>query len=143
MYKTILVPLDGSELAEAVLPHVEELAQCAGAEIVLVRVAVNPAFEYAFADPMLARANEENAEAQAGSYLQDMASRFQAAGFKVRSELGAGAVAPTILEIAQKVHPDLIAMSTHGRSGFARVVLGSVADEVLRGSNVPVLLVRP
>ena len=143
MYRKILVPLDGSELAEAVLPHVERLAKDNDAEIVLLRVAVNPAFEFAVSDPAIASQVVSDMEAQSRQYIATMVAKLKEKGFKVSSDVVEGGVADAILREADERGADIIAMSTHGRSGVARWLIGSVADKVVRASKVPVLLVRP
>ena len=143
MYKKILVPLDGSEVAEAVLPHVERLAKDNDAEIVLLRVAVNPAFEFALSDPAIAAKVVSDLEEESKQYMSAMEARLKGQGFKVTSDIVEGGVANAILREAEERGVDLIAMSTHGRSGVARWLIGSVADKVVRASPLPVLLVRP
>jgi nucleotide-binding universal stress UspA family protein len=146
MYKKILVPLDGSPVSEKVLPHVSELAECTGAEIVLLRVVPMPAYENVFADTSLTPApapEEVGARAHAEGYLQRVAFDFFPAKLQVSYEVSGGPIAETILDYAAGIQADLIAMSTHGRTGLARIVIGSVADEIVRRANLPVLLVRP
>lgn len=144
MYNRILVPLDGSELAEQVLPGVIELAKCTGAEIVLLRVPDYPVYEYIMPVPDLNTTIQEQARDQAHQYLDRISSELRATGLRVLTQVAyEGAVYATILETARELRADLIAMSTHGRSGLARLVMGSVADDVVRHSELPVLLVRP
>lgn len=144
MYNKILVPLDGSELAEHVLPPVIELANCTGAEIVLLRVPDVPVYEYLRTAPELGARLREHAENDAHQYLVRMSAHLRALGLKVRTHMvSEGAVYSLILDVANELGIDLIAMSTHGRSGLARLVMGSVADDVVRHADVPVLLVRP
>ena len=144
MYSKILVPLDGSELAEQVLPHVIELANRTGAEIVLLRVPDIPVYEYLMTVPEFSARVREEAENEARQYLVRLGEKLRALGLKVRTEMVyEGAVYSTILNAAQEVGADLIAMSTHGRSGLARLVMGSVTDDVVRHAQLPVLLVRP
>ncbi len=142
MYRRVLVPLDGSTFSEAALPHARELAQCTGAEIALVRVAVQPLYEYT-TDPILFETVREDTEAESAEYLERVVSELRAEGFKATAEPCSGPVAETILDYAQEIEADLIIMSTHGRSGFARWFIGSVADKIVRASRLPVLLVRP
>ena len=142
MYRKILVPLDGSELAERVVPHVQELAKCTGAQVVLLRVANVPVLAYSTGDVGLANSARENVESEAYSYLEGIKARLGNAGVSVVLELGGGNVAETIVDCAANDGVDLIAMSTHGRGGLARLMLGSVADRVIRTSTVPVLLVH-
>lgn len=143
MFKKILVPLDGSELAEAVLPYVYDIVECSQAQVLLLSVATNPAFEFAFADPAIAGRVAQDLENQIKTYMTNMETKLQSKGIQVTKQIVEGPVAGSILDIAQNNHVDLIAMSTHGRTGAARWVLGSVADKVVRNSAVPVLLIRP
>lgn len=144
MYTKILVPLDGSELAEQVLPHVIELAKCTGAEIVLLRVPDVPTYDYLMTAPELGRAIREQAVLDTTEYLNRMSSELREMDLHVTTHAANdGAVYLTILDIAEDVGADLIAMSTHGRGGLARMVMGSIADDVVRHATLPVLLVRP
>lgn len=144
MYNKILVPLDGSELAEQVLPHVIELANCTGAEIVLLRVPDVPTYDYLMTAPELGRAIREQAVTDTADYLSRMSAELREKGLKVRTRAANdGAVYSTILDVAEDMGVDLIAMSTHGRSGLARMVMGSIADDIIRHATLPVLLVRP
>lgn len=142
MYKKILVPLDGSKTAEGVLPHAKALAYSEGAEIVLLTVAANPQMDFVFSDPAIAEKAIAEQEDRSKKYISDIESQLKNAGFKVSSMLRVGAVADVILKSAEEAQVDVIAMSTHGRTGPARWLLGSVADRVVRNSKVPVLLIR-
>lgn len=144
MYNKILVPLDGSELAEQILPHVIELAKCADAEVVLLRVPDVPTYDYLMTAPELGRAMREQSETETAEYLSRIGAQLRAQNLHVITRAANdGAVYSTILDVAQDVHADLIAMSTHGRGGLARMVMGSIADDVVRHATLPVLLVRP
>lgn len=144
MYKKILVPLDGSELAEQVLPLVIELATGAGSEIILLRVPDIPIYETMMAVPDFNMQVREQAEREAREYLDQLSCKLRGMGLEVRTHIAlAGAVYFTILQTAREFEVDVIAMSTHGRSGLARLVMGSVADDVVRHADLPVLLVRP
>jgi nucleotide-binding universal stress UspA family protein len=137
MYKRMLVPLDGSPLAEGVLPHAQALAISLGAELVLLRVAfahVLPA-----GDPIQAQAA---AVQEAEDYVTALAQRLQAQGLRAEAKVRYGDPVEEILDHVVWDHIDLIAMATHGRTGLKRVVLGSVAEAVLRRTSVPMLLVR-
>ncbi len=138
MYKRILIPLDGSEFAEAALPHARALAACTGAELVLLRVAVQPL--YGSISPDSSPSIRADTEAEASAYLDRVAGELRAAGFRVTAETCTGPVAETILDYAAGIRADLIVMSTHGRSGLARWFIGSVADKIVRGARLPVLL---
>lgn len=144
MYKKILVPLDGSELAEQVLPHATALAELTGAELVLLRVIDTPTYDYLMTAPELGASLRTQAESEATEYIQRKGNELRAAGFNITARaVNDGAVHATILRQAEKLGVDLIAMSTHGRSGLARMVMGSIADDVVRHATLPVLLVRP
>lgn len=146
MYKKILVPLDGSELSEGVLPYVDSLARRMGAQVVLLRVITAPVLEPVLADGLAAHpvpSDDSGTRAHAEGYLQRVAFDHFDPNVQVSYEVSGGPIAETILDYASGVEADLIAMSTHGRSGIARIVIGSVADEIVRRSNLPVLLVRP
>jgi nucleotide-binding universal stress UspA family protein len=147
MYKKILVPLDGSDLAEAALPHARTLAQCYDAEIVLLRVPVPhlrehpPTMGQLFPDAIAQQ--EELVQQHIQDYLERAAGPFHECGVRVNIEMRAGHVADAILDVADEGGVDLIVMSTHGRSGLSRWLIGSVANKVVHGAKVPVLLVRP
>ena len=155
MYKKILVPLDGSELAECVLPHVESIAEgCGVQDVVFLRVVeplhwvVPPSYSPSGVDDGI-NFNEEdtkrlNSEIKvaAESYLSQLVSRTKYDGVNVQSEVITGKAAESIAEYATKNSLDLITIATHGRSGVSRWVWGNVADRVLRSACVPVLMVR-
>jgi nucleotide-binding universal stress UspA family protein len=128
MLNKILVPLDGSEAAEAVLPYAKALAHPAGAQLQLLTVVP---------------AAEEAAEtSEAFRYLEGVADRLRGLSLSCESAVTAGEPGDTILSEADATDADLIAMSTHGRSGLMRWVLGSVADKVVHRTTTPLLLVR-
>jgi nucleotide-binding universal stress UspA family protein len=134
----IVVPLDGSALAEAALPKAIEIAQATpGAAVVLMRAAEAPAFP---ADPVEAQVRVVRA---AEDYLEEIAGRVRAAGVTVTTSVWYGAAAASIVEMAEFARADLIVMTTHGRTGFGRLLIGSVAEAVLRGTHIPILLLRP
>ena len=143
LYQRILVPLDGSSVAEAVLPQVQMLAECSGAEVVLLSVVSTPSYDYFIPDAAMAITLHEGQQTQSKLYLERISAELKAQGFNVRAELCVGNVAESILDYAESVKADLIAMSTHGRNGIGRFLLGSVAEKVIRAAKVPVLLVRP
>lgn len=146
-FKKILLPLDGSDLGEAALPYVEELAITSKAEVTLFQV-VTIHHDIALADSYsshLGHLTEEyrtQAVARARDYLSQIEERLTKAGIAVRSEVEVGFPADRVVAYAKENDIDLIAMSTHGRSGIGRWLLGSVADKVMHAANRPVLLIR-
>ena len=143
MVKRILVPLDGSALAEAALDHARQLALCQDSEIVLLRVVISP---YTIVAPDLVLAgqgvDQEQLQQEAEQYLQTQAGRLAAHGIAVHLVACQGPVAEAILDHARSLAVDVIVMSTHGRGGVSRWVYGSVADRVLQAAPCPVLLIR-
>jgi len=149
MYKKILVPLDGSKLAECALPHAEELAKCCDTEkVILVSVTERIQGYSALADSNQLTGRRIVPEAvgkkekQAQRYLGRIAKAMEAKGIKVDTEVLLGDPAGEIVIYAKHPGCDLIVMSSHGRSGISRWTQGSVTDRVFRGSPVPVLMVR-
>jgi nucleotide-binding universal stress UspA family protein len=143
MYNKILVPLDGSPLAETILPHAQSLAKSEDAEIVLLRVAADPGAEFALSDPSLAANFVQQMEVETKEYMSDVQARVAGSGARVSTLIREGPIAETILSVAEQINADVIAMSTHGRSGMRRWLLGSIADRVVNHSRIPVMLVRP
>jgi len=146
MFKKILVPLDGSKLAECVLPHVESIAKGPGVqEIVFLSVAESfhpPTFSGAYSDQGTIDRIDADTKAAAVSYLGQLVKRTRYDGVSIKSEVIAGTPAESIADYATKNSIDLIAIATHGRSGISHWAWGSVADRVLRSACVPVLMVR-
>jgi nucleotide-binding universal stress UspA family protein len=144
MYKRIIVPLDGSELAEQAVPHAEELSQRLGAPLHLVRITDvhNPGQYGAYLALDAAGYTEavESDEAEAKRYLENLGRALAARGLPVSVEHRHGRPAKELAALAQT--GDLVVMATHGRGGLGRAFMGSVADEIVRHSIVPVLLVR-
>ena len=144
MFKKILVPLDGSQMAEAALNEVRALAQETAAEMVLVHVNVPIASRYYPGLLPDVGEIERDMSAESNRYLQRVATTLNDRSIRTSTvQLNDPAVADAILNYADHNNIDLIAMSTHGRSGIGRWLLGSVADRVIHGAKVPVLLVRP
>jgi nucleotide-binding universal stress UspA family protein len=148
MFQHIVVALDGSQLAERVLPYVEELAAKFGSKLVLVRStppversgAALAAAEGALTIDPTAWVDQERAEAE--SYLTDISNRLRERRIAVETAQPEGVAAQVIAQEARRSGADLIAMTTHGAGGLGRLLFGSVADEVLRTAPCPVLLVR-
>jgi nucleotide-binding universal stress UspA family protein len=131
----ILVPLDGSRLAAAVLPHIVRLAKRHGAALTLLRVA----HAHALREADLAEAQVRVVQ-EAETYLAGVARRLAAEGVSASPVVRYGSAPEEILDDIRVRRPDLVAMSTHGRTGLTHLVLGSVAEQVLRASPAPVLL---
>ncbi len=148
MYKHIMVPLDGSELAECVLGHVIDIAKsCQSPRVTLVRV-VTPIRLYGSEMETTLSADElqklENASvSDAETYLAKVGQQLKRNGIDVRTEVRFGNVVEHLVDFADKNGVDLIVIATHGRSGVSRWVWGSVAERILRSARVPVLMVRP
>jgi nucleotide-binding universal stress UspA family protein len=135
--KKILVPLDGSTVGEAVLDMAVELAQ-EGATLVLLRAAEAGSLAR---DPIVAQLEVVH---EAELYVDGVAERLRRAGVaRVETCVWYGPAAEAIVEAARTRDADLILMSSHGRSGLSRLVLGSVAETVLRATATPILLIRP
>ena len=138
----ILVPLDGSELAETVLGAVANLSGTLNAEVLLLRAQEAPTA------PEADRSTDSNGELpserdRVDGYLDRVAAHLRAHGLRVRVETRPGHAATAIVEVTQEQSIDLVAMATHGSGGLTRLVMGSVAASVVQRATVPVLLVRP
>ena len=149
MYKKILVPLDGSKLAECALPYAEALAKgCDTEKLILVSVTERVQGYRAFEEPSQPLGQQLVPEAvgkkekQAQRYLDRIAKSMEAKGIKVGTEVLLGDPAEEIIIYAKHPGCDVIVISSHGRSGISRWTHGSVADRVFRGSPVPVLMVK-
>ncbi len=168
MYKRIMIPLDGSKLAECVLPHVEAIAAgCDTREVILVSVTeripvkqtrrdavpdgykmLDVSFYSSVPDPGVPSGDQMYVGAvgrmykQAQRYLDRIARQLRQKGIEVRTEVLMGRPAEEIAGYGTKNEVDLIIMATHGNSGISRWVMGSTADRVLRSACVPVLMVR-
>jgi nucleotide-binding universal stress UspA family protein len=146
MYQKILVPLDGSELAECALSHVKNLLKDGSVgevtllNVVKIDIQMVEAYDKAFD----INATRERLFAASRKYLADVESRFVSEGIKVRTEsLEGNHPADTISDYAQKKNMDVIVIATHGYTGLKKLMFGSVALSVLHESNIPVLLIRP
>lgn len=141
LYHKILVPLDGSALAEQVLSHLPRLGAPAETSLVLVSVIDPIPYTVAPLDympPDFFTYPRSNAE----TYIVEQQQQLQALGFQVEAHVVEGDAAANIVRVATATQVDLIAMTTHGRSGFARWALGSVAERVVCETALPVFLVR-
>ena len=140
MYKKILVPLDGSELARKALDQAEKLAKTFNAEIILFQVVP---FLPIYGSPELVTPLivDEKQRESAEKYLTNLAEELKKRGLKVTTMVRTGQqVAVEIIDFAKETGVDLIVMCTHGRSGITRWVLGSVAHKVLTRTETPILL---
>lgn len=145
MYKKILVPLDGSEYSECVLPHAKAVATgCQVPEVALLSV-VEPLRQAvrAYASSSVVEQAQRDTMASVKEYLDKTGNELGLPGSTVQTVVVEGYPAEEILEYARKNQVDLIMMSTHGRSGVARWAVGSIADRVLRHSAAPVLVASP
>ena len=143
MYERMLVPLDGSLSAEAILPFAEQVAGPLDAEVVLFRVVEPPSpIELVASAGVVSPDTFTLRDIDAKRYLSEIARRLSKKGIRVRTRVMVGSAAEEILGAARSTSADLIAMATHGRSGVGRALFGSVAESVLRASPVPVLLIR-
>ena len=146
MYQHILVPLDGSELAECVLPHAKTIAEgCNVVQVTLVRVIeplhIRGGIEVRI-PPEERQRLEEHSTDNAREYLDQIVKSLKDEGIAAQSEVLHGDVVGKLVEYADENGVDLIVIATHGRSGVSRWVWGSVTDRVLRSASVPVLMVR-
>lgn len=147
MYTKILVPLDGSKLAECVLPYVKWFIKVSDVnEIVLLRI-VEPFHMAGGLEAQVIPEDKEHIEQDAvklaREYLDKLAGKFKEKKIKIMPVVKLGKPVKTIAEYVSKSDVDLIIMATHGFSGIHRWVRGSVADEILHAALVPVLLVKP
>jgi nucleotide-binding universal stress UspA family protein len=150
MYEKILVPLDGSKIGEAALPNVTDLATKlmpgTEVEITLLQVISDITFDFLTeqdaAQLPISEVDLNQIKAASQKYLDAIASRLRSKGFKVSTLIVDGHAAEEIIKVSQSTGADLIAMSSHGRSGLGRWAMGSITDKVLRESIIPVLTVR-
>ena len=160
MYERILVPLDGSRLSTKALPHAVEIARRFSAEIIPIRVASPTSIASisslsmggmeATVDPATvdmtsqeAARQNRNKLAQASRYLSRHLRGLRGQGVQASKRTTLGRVTQSILDVCKKDNVDLVVMTTRGRSGLKRAVLGSTADDLVRQRGVPVLVVRP
>jgi nucleotide-binding universal stress UspA family protein len=143
MFKRILVPVDGSTRAERAIPVASRLAQAAGGSVVLVRVATIPVTysPYLASSTYAAEAIEEELN-NVESYLNNLANSEALAGIETDTKALFGATAPAILSVADSYNVDLIVMTSQGKTGMKRWVLGSVAQKIARYSPMPVLVLH-
>lgn len=145
-FERILVPLDGSARAEESLEAAAPIGKAAGGTCILVRVVPPPFPSTPYLPHAVAETERvvERGRLEAEQYLRDMASRLRDEGLRVETVIVTGVHPATgIVRAAESTAADLIAIATHGRGGLPRLLLGSVADKVVRAAVVPVLVTRP
>lgn len=146
-FTNILLPLDGSKVAEAAFAYVESILSKQEAKVFLLRVVPSVVGQYAgspegyvvdYTEKVMQALQEE-----ATDYLKKTAKSFQEKGILVFTAMVVGYPASEILKYVERQKVDLIIMSTHGRAGLGKWILGSVADKVLHNAEIPLLLIRP
>lgn len=144
MYKTILVPLDGSKRAERILNHVEELSRRLDAKLIFLQI-VEPTYDVVGPQGTVMDLNmemiEQRAE-EATNYIESLRGEFMERGLNAKGLVEKGPVVSTIINVAEREDADLISMASHGRTGLSRVFYGSVAAGVLNQIDRPLLVVR-
>jgi nucleotide-binding universal stress UspA family protein len=141
VYERALVPLDGSTVAEGVIPFILQTAGPLGLDVVLLRVVVPGPPAVVEAGPIVVD-DTEKVCAEAEVYLAALATELRANGVRVTIAVRRGEPVSEILAGVREAKADLIIMTTHGRTGFGRLLFGSVAEAVLRQADVPVFLMR-
>lgn len=142
MYKSILVPLDGSELSESILGHVKAIAGCSDkTKVILLNVhhSLDKDTKDTL-DPVIAKKLDELYEQEARDYLNGISVKLKADRISADITTLTGNPAEEIINYAKNNKVDLILMSSHGRSGVSRWMFGSVADKVIKHSKIPVLV---
>lgn len=148
MFQRILVCLDGSQLAEQILPFVEAQALCFGSKVVLLQVysesgETGPENSGTRTPDSADDSPLSTAARNANFYLQRIAQQLEQKGIDVDYIALSGPVGETIIGYIQNEPVDLVAIATHGRSGLGKMLFGSVADYILRESGLPVLIINP
>jgi nucleotide-binding universal stress UspA family protein len=142
MYRRALVPLDGSPLAEGILPFILQIAGPLDLDVILVRVMppimpqATEGTRHFMVDDVAARLTEARA------YLASVAAHLREQGVRATTDARHGEPVTELVDAARETGADLIAMTTHSRSGFGRLLLGSVAEAVLRRAEIPVVMMR-
>jgi nucleotide-binding universal stress UspA family protein len=147
-YRTLLVTLDGSELAARALPEAERVAQLFDATLIVLRVVTDEHTLHLVPETLVDQVAEYTAQLreqqrqEVSAALDAVVAQLAARGVRAAAVVAAGEPAAAILETAGKAGADLIVMSTHGRTGLARLLYGSVAEQVLHAAPCPVLLIH-
>ncbi len=141
MYQRVLLPLDGSEMAQQALPHAVALAACCGAELFLLRV-LEPFPHFRGMSAAELAAIQQQTDEWAQEYFDRLVKDLQGRGIVVKTAIVEGPPSVVITQYAEENEVDLIVVCSRGRSGLSRWLMGSVADRVMRGATAPVLLVK-
>ena len=149
MYQKIMVPLDGSKLAECVFPHLEAVIKGRGSppEVIVVQAVEPLSVPYGrevsqFTSLEQVQAFETHQKEEAEKYLKEIVARLKKTGINAKADVIYGKASQVLSDYATKNDVDLVIIATHGRSGISRWVWGSVADRLLRSVCVPVLMIR-
>jgi len=148
MYEKILVPLDGSKRAEAILPHVKDIARQFDSEIILITVVEPAMINVEIGNPMGTPAMGRYQQAlidlwkHTEAYLERLMNDLREEGFRAKFVLEYGAIVETIADYATSEDVDLVAIASHGRSGFGHLFYGSVAAAALNRLEKPILVIR-
>ncbi|MFO8085572.1 MAG: universal stress protein [Desulfobacterales bacterium] len=144
MYKSILVPLDGSKRAETILPHVEGLALSGKGKVILLQVIEIeiPGGNGPFSELSRHRQEVERLTKEAADYLFKIKERFEKINIETITRIVYGAIAGAIITTADEEGADLIALTSHGKGGLSRVFYGSVSAGVLQRVDRPLLIIR-
>jgi nucleotide-binding universal stress UspA family protein len=142
MYKCALIPLDGSHVAEGIIPFILEIAGPLDMEVALLHVLVPTPLAVIEGASQAMIDDVEKSRTAAEEYLGPIAADLRARGVRVTTHVRRGEAVAEILGGARDAGADLIAMTTHGRGGLGRLLFGSIAEAVLRQAEVPVFLMR-
>lgn len=142
IYKRILVPLDGSPSSEAILPHVQDIAKAMDSEIIFLHVILTPAPEFSTPSKPFAKDFVHREKSKITRYLKAVCAQLEKQGLHVTYLIREGAVAETILEVAEFMQANVIALSTQAPSAAQLLLLGSVTYQVVRRSPLPMLVIR-
>ncbi|MBC8431827.1 MAG: universal stress protein [Desulfobacterales bacterium] len=144
MYKNILVPVDGSKRAEAILPHVENLARCFHTKVIFL-IVEEPALMLEYDEVIdMSKYQKERSQKKKHikAYLASLKADFYTKGIEAETLIGRGPVVKAIIDAAQRENSELVAMASHGHSGLPRTFYGSIAAGVLQRIDRPLLLIR-
>jgi nucleotide-binding universal stress UspA family protein len=142
MYKTILVPLDGSSRAETILPHVENLAQRSKSKVIFIQVMEDVPIDFGGEYTFRTKEDYDIIKKLAEDYLIDVSDKFSQKDINVKTLVTQGPVVETIICAAKRENVDLIAIASYGRNGLSSVFCGSVAAGILHRADRPLLLIR-